>query len=565
VIGNRLLRTSLRVSLLASVVTVVQAGPQAVDCASCHEQGKKISASAHAQVGCLTCHPGHEQYPHKADVPKPACAKCHADVVRSEAKGVHGQERAKGNTAAPDCEVCHGDVHELRMTSSLAFRQAVPQTCGMCHDEIAKQYLESVHGKILERGDLKAPLCTDCHGEHAIQRPSSASSPVHPSHIRETCARCHGDVRLSRRYGLPSDLIVSYDASYHGLAAKAGSQSVANCASCHGYHNILPSSDPRSTINSKNLPKTCGKCHPGAGKRFSLGPVHWTNTAAPAPVLWVRDLYLFLIPFVVGLMVLHNGGNWLRKLWRLRIRGVPDPIQAVSDAEAGLESSTLPELRMYRFERIQHILLLLSFTVLVWTGFALKYPNQWWAVVLTRWETVFPVRATIHRIAAVIMMTVAVIHLVSLIVDRKLRRHWLELWPRVTDVREAVEGLAWNLGLLQRWPIRSAHSYVEKVEYWAVVWGTAIMALTGVMLWANDFMLRLLPKVWLDVATSVHFYEAVLATASIVVWHLYTVIFDPEVYPLDTAWLTGFSVRKRPRSVGEAPSKESMDPENYAH
>jgi hypothetical protein len=63
------------------------------------------------------------------------------------------------------------------------------------------------------------------------------------------------------------------------------------------------------------------------------------------------------------------------------------------------------------------------------------------------------------------------------------------------------------------------------------------------MLWANNIALRFLPKSWLDVATTVHFYEAVLATLAIVVWHFYSVIFDPEVYPLDTAFLTGTSVR----------------------
>ncbi len=64
------------------------------------------------------------------------------------------------------------------------------------------------------------------------------------------------------------------------------------------------------------------------------------------------------------------------------------------------------------------------------------------------------------------------------------------------------------------------------------------------MLWANNLVMRLLPKLWLDVATSIHFYEAVLATLAIVVWHFYSVIFDPDVYPLNTAFLTGYSVKK---------------------
>ena len=117
------------------------------------------------------------------------------------------------------------------------------------------------------RGILQAPLCTDCHGEHKILKHTNEASQVNAAHIRDTCGSCHGDVRLSRKFGLPGDRLVSFDSSFHGLAGKSGSQTVANCASCHGVHNILPSNDPKSTIHAKNLPQTCGKCHPGAGSR----------------------------------------------------------------------------------------------------------------------------------------------------------------------------------------------------------------------------------------------------------------------------------------------------------
>jgi cytochrome b subunit of formate dehydrogenase len=85
---------------------------------------------------------------------------------------------------------------------------------------------------------------------------------------------------------------------------------------------------------------------------------------------------------------------------------------------------------------------------------------------------------------------------------------------------------------------------MEKAEYWALVWGGAVMAITGVALWATNWMLAWLPKSVLDFATAVHFYEAVLATLAVFVWHFYAVIFDPDVYPMDTAWLTGRSSRK---------------------
>jgi hypothetical protein len=65
------------------------------------------------------------------------------------------------------------------------------------------------------------------------------------------------------------------------------------------------------------------------------------------------------------------------------------------------------------------------------------------------------------------------------------------------------------------------------------------MIASGTLLWANNLAMKFLPKLWLDVSTSVHFYEAVLATLAIVVWHFYSIMFDPDVYPLNTAFLTG--------------------------
>ncbi|HEY1338637.1 MAG TPA: cytochrome b/b6 domain-containing protein, partial [Bryobacteraceae bacterium] len=112
------------------------------------------------------------------------------------------------------------------------------------------------------------------------------------------------------------------------------------------------------------------------------------------------------------------------------------------------------------------------------------------------------------------------------------------------DAREALGNFAYNLGLGATPPARSPHSYIEKAEYWAVIWGAIVMIASGLMLWANDLVMRWLPKSWLDIATSVHFYEAVLATLAIVVWHFYSIIFDPDVYPLNTAFLTGYSVKK---------------------
>src|SRR6266849_3276958 len=149
-------------------------------------------------------------------------------------------------------------------------------------------------------------------------------------------------------------------------------------------------------------------------------------------------------------------------------------------------------------------------------------------------------------------------HVISLFASARLRRHWQGLMPRAQDITEGVGTFGYNLGLLDERPAPSEHSYVEKAEYWAVVLGAPVMILSGVNLWANDYALDWLPKSMLDVATSVHFYEAVLATLAILVWHFYSVIFDPDVYPLDTAAITGFSTRPR-----RTESKTTETPEEF--
>jgi len=97
---------------------------------------------------------------------------------------------------------------------------------------------------------------------------------------------------------------------------------------------------------------------------------------------------------------------------------------------------------------------------------------------------------------------------------------------------------------------------VEKIEYWAFVWGTCVMASTGFLLWFNSFALRHFPKWVTDASTVLHYYEAILATLSILIWHMYTVVFDPEVYPMDRSWITGMGPSHHVPPADSAPSNE---------
>jgi formate dehydrogenase gamma subunit len=541
--------TNLALLTFAAAMIATAQNPANEQCASCHEVGQKMAGTAHANVACSQCHTKHEEYPHPANVPKPVCGSCHKDAGDDFAHGVHGEALAKGNEGAPECSTCHNGAHEVTRPRTVEFRKSVPDTCGMCHSEVTAQFQTSVHGKAVAAGDLNAAVCSDCHGEHRILSKTSSDSPVAGRNIRETCAQCHGNVTLARRYGIPSDRLTTFDASFHGLAAKGGTQTVANCASCHGIHNILPSTDEASMVHEKKLPETCGACHPGAGTRFSLGRIHVTEEDGPAAMAWVRGFYLFVIPFTIGFMLLHNLGDWVRKLLRFHRAG---------PASRALVPSG--ELRMYPFERLSHALLATSFIVLAWSGLALKYPDQWWAAPLMFGEPGLGLRRNVHRIAAVVMMAVSVMHVASIIFSRKLREHWLEMIPRWRDIPDAMNGTAYNLGLKKDKPKLPHHGYVEKAEYWAVVWGTAVMVVTGLLLWFNNWSLAWLPKEWLDIATAVHWYEAILASLAIVVWHFYSVIFDPDVYPMDTAWLTGRSPRRREAEDDETEGAEEEEP-----
>ena len=191
----------------------------------------------------------------------------------------------------------------------------------------------------------------------------------------------------------------------------------------------------------------------------------------------------------------------------------------------------------------------LSFFTLVWTGFALKYPDQWWARPLLVMEGARSMRSLVHRVAAVDLHG-GFAHAPDL-ADRQpascanTGRRCCPT-PTIRARRSRISRTTSDWATAS--PPGRAHSYVEKAEYWAVVWGAVVMIATGVLLWANNIAMKILPKSWLDVATSVHFYEAVLATLAIVVWHFYSIIFDPDVYPLNTAFLTGVSVKKEEHS-----------------
>jgi formate dehydrogenase gamma subunit len=184
----------------------------------------------------------------------------------------------------------------------------------------------------------------------------------------------------------------------------------------------------------------------------------------------------------------------------------------------------------------QHWLLLTSFILLVLSGFALQYPDSWLALLLGNSEFL---RRIIHRAAAVVMIVVGIYHILYLAFSREGRQWVRDMFPRWKDVTDLMGNFGYYLGVRKTKPKIARFGYAEKAEYWAVIWGTIIMGLTGLMIWFKIGVFGFLPRWWIDIALAVHFYEAVLATLAIIVWHFYHVIFDPDVYPANLAFLDG--------------------------
>jgi cytochrome b subunit of formate dehydrogenase len=473
---------------------------------------------------------------HPKNVPV-LCGSCHGDdaVITSDyvilpislpnyLESVHGTGWKEGKRTAV-CTDCHG-THDLKTaqdSESSINRYHIAETCGQCHADAAQDFQNSIHGRAVALGIDDSPTCTDCHEEHLIRKTHDPSSRVSPEHrARELCGDCHTDPELLAKYGIPGGEVESYLDSYHGWAVEHGSDLVATCTDCHNTHEIRSTLDPASSIHSDNVVETCARCHEGSNEAFAQSYTHQGALEARGVHGWVKFVYIVLIAGVLGGMFLHNLVIVRHELLKHFRRQRKKPYI----------------VRWERAERVQHLVLLLSFTGLAITGFALRFPDAWWVnlIGLGGREVV---RANLHRALATIMVVDAVYHIFYVLATRRGRWGLSGITPRASDLIQAFQNIAFHLGWRRERPAFAAFDYTQKAEYWAVIWGTAVMGLTGFVLWFPTIATSWLPAWSVRVAEVVHFYEAILAVSAIIIWHFFYVIFMPSEYPMSTVWING--------------------------
>jgi cytochrome b subunit of formate dehydrogenase len=148
-------------------------------------------------------------------------------------------------------------------------------------------------------------------------------------------------------------------------------------------------------------------------------------------------------------------------------------------------------------------------------------------------------RGLLHRVAGVVTVLLGIYHFPYMFSTRRGRSHMVALIPTFKDLLDAFKLIGYDLGISKERPKFGRYSYIEKIEYFGALWGTFVMAVTGFILWYPKYFSLFLPSWGVNVARVIHFYEAILASMTILVWHLYSVMFDPDVYPMNWAKITG--------------------------
>ena len=575
--------------------------------------------SVHAKLACVDCHDGIKDLVHPSKLPPPDCASCHEQAGKDYATSIHGMSHAMGASGAANCWDCHGShgILPVKDPASPVFKLNLPQTCAKCHSnpgltreyeikypEAASQYMDSIHGRaLLKMGLIVAPSCNDCHGVHDIKRSSDRDSPINLANVARTCGKCHVGVEKIYRQSVHGQLLAKgdkrgpvcmdchsahqienpegsnfkalsdqrcgqchedrlahYRETYHGKAMALGKPNaapdVAACYDCHGYHDVLPPSNPASHLSQANILATCRKCHPDATKGFTEYEPH-ANPLDKKNYPLLHAVFLGMTGLLIGVFTFFGLHTviWLVRAVYLFLHDTRKFREAKIRTQQDDEWFT----RFVPFERFLHFLVVTSFLLLVITGMPLKFYYTDWAKVIFNVIGGAETARTLHRFGALITFLYFGLHVTALAGKAwkgrgllrdpasgrfQRRRLWTTLFgpdsmmPTWQDWKDFVAHNKWFFGKGPK-PEFDRWTYWEKFDYFAVFWGVAIIGASGLVMWFPTFFTRFLPGWIINIALIIHSDEALLAAGFIFSIHFFNTHFRIEKFPMDTVIFSG--------------------------
>ena len=538
-----------------------------------HLAPEALAKGVHAKMQCVACHSDirdnaetantHQRNP-QANLKKVDCADCHQALwataqkenktaskprlaavvqnIESYQKSFHARPNADDKSKPnASCDNCH-DTHSFNVPAKGSpeygqWRLGISAACGeKCHADQLEAYTESIHGQeSIQKHNAKSAACTDCHSTHAI---GNTSGDPFKLAISANCGSCH------------EENFKSYKSTYHGQISTLGYGYTAKCYNCHGSHDILKVSNPKSKVHADNRMKTCRECHNGKKELADAPPgfASFQPHGNPGdfnryPQVWIA--YQMMIQLLIGTFAffwLHTA-LWFYREFKERHNGVA--AQRLVNTEA--LPTHLRGKHMQRFSatwRVAHLLFALSLMILTLTGMPLFYPDAPWAAAIMKSLGGPQVAGTIHRVNAVIFAGVFFWHLAY--IAWHLGRNWknfkifgpTSLIPGLQDAKDMLAMFKWFFGKGPR-PVFDRWTYWEKFDYWAPFWGVTIIGVSGLMMWLPNLTAHYLPGWVFNVAAIFHGEEAFLAVVFLFTVHFFNNHFRPDKFPLEIVMFTG--------------------------
>lgn len=520
----------------------------------------------HARLACTACHERSEVsvVPHQPVTPVDCARQCHL----TDPNGL--ERRFSHDNILPMLEQ---GVHRTETLSKLTFRNGPllnsnQALCLYCHDEplfrdpqIAIPNFQEISGRVFDRCDVCHAEKVNADIEYYVRHIASRFQPARtPLELAQMCAVCHSDPEVLKNSDM-KDAVASFVRSFHGKAALLGDYSTADCLSCHvksgaNAHMMLPPSNAASSVNPANLADSCRSttCHPGADKQIADAAVHLDLPTAHGTIeFFLAATFIFLTITTFG----PSACLVLLDLLQVIVGRKEHGEERVHRLAEKILSAPSGRRRMTRFtvsQRIQHWVLSILFIMLVLTGFPMKFADRAWAGPMVQVFGGLGTARLIHHWCGIALVAGFFGHMMYAFYGlrrqaRELRASgnggWKEAWVSLpmwispNDVRKTFQLFAYLLFLRKERPSFGRFSPAEKFEYLGVFWGTALLGLTGILLWGEQISSHFLSGRAFNLATIAHTYEAFLAVIHVGILHIYNVIFAPKVFPLSTATING--------------------------